>query len=154
MPGIDATESELQERLEETNAQLEALQASLADAEARAATLEERAAQAEANSAQWSEAAKELETAQARLRDAAARYRTARLEAHPDIPPDMVTEAEDIDEIERQVAAAERVVGQLKERLATENAVKAPAGSPARRSGPDLSGLSPAEKIRLGLQTR
>jgi chromosome segregation ATPase len=134
MPENDATIDELQERLDEANAQIETLQTGAADAAALSATLEET---------------------RDRLRAAAVRYRDARLSANPDIPADMVTAADDIDEIDRQVEAAERVVGQLKERLQTEaSSGRAPAGSPARRSGPDLSGLSASEKIRLGLQAR
>jgi chromosome segregation ATPase len=134
MSDNDATIAELQERLDEANAQIEALQASAADAAALSATLEE---------------------ARGRLREASARYREARLKAHPDVPPDMVAEADDIDEIDRQVEAAERLVGQLRERLQAEpSPVIAPAGSPARRGRPDLSGMSASEKIRLGLQSK
>lgn len=52
--------------------------------------------------------------------------------------------------------AAERVVGQLRERIQKEaleqrGAARIPAGSPGRRS-PDLSSLPASEKIRVGLR--
>lgn len=158
MPENETELTELEDRLADANARVEALQAATADAAARAATLGERAAQAEAEAARLADAGgatvAELEDARSRLREATARYREARLTANPEIPAELVPEGETIEEIEQAMEAAERVVGQLRERMQEARPPRVPAGSPVRRSGPDLSGLPASEKIRLGLQQR
>jgi chromosome segregation ATPase len=141
--------TELEERLTEAQAQLEALQAAAADAEARAATTgEELTAAREAREA----AEAQLDEVRSRLRDAAVRYREARLSAAPEIPQELVPERESIEEIDRDLEAAQAVVSRLKERMEEESrGARVPAGSPPRRQ-PDLSSLPASEKIRLGLQ--
>ena len=166
--------TELEDKLAEANAQIEALQSTAADAEARAATVRaellaaregEAALHAQISDA---EAARELvagelaglrdetEGLRGMLRDAAGKYRTARLAAAPDVPAELVPELQTIDEIDREFEAAQRVVGSLRERLQQEaleerRSARVPAGSPGRRPQ-DLSSLSTTEKIRAGLQ--
>jgi len=151
MAKIDPETSALKEQLADSLAQIDSLQAAVADAEARAATHNERivALQGEMEAAR-----SENERVSARLRDSALKYREARLAASPHIPADLVV-AEEIEEIDEQLAAAERVVSQTRERLEKERRQSSPvpAGSPVRRA-PDLSGLPAAEKIKLGLQER
>jgi septal ring factor EnvC (AmiA/AmiB activator) len=165
---------DMDDDLAEARAEIEALQAAAADAEARAATACDDLAEARGHAAEVEEqlalAAAERETARGELaetrealtaartavREAAARYRAAVLAAAPDIPQDLVPEAEDIAEIDRCVESARRVVGRVREKLeeATAEAartLRVPAGAPARRA-PDVSSLSPEDKIRLGLQ--
>jgi len=172
----DHDAGELEEQLADALAQIDSLQAVAADAEARAAT-----AQAELNAVREShdaaqaqiaeiEAARDsaqvelvqtradLGEARSQLRDAATRYREARLTAAPQVPHDLVPAVESLDEVDREFEAAQRVVNQLREKMAEESqaagrAVRVPAGSPVRRPQ-DLAGLSPTEKIRLGLQER
>jgi chromosome segregation ATPase len=167
-------DGELEEQLAEARAQIEALQAAAADAEARAATARDelKASRDEHEALRSQLAATEGEREEARgavteleamaeatrgqLRDAVARYREARLSAAPDIPHDLVPAHATIEEIDREFEAAERVVGQLREKIAREaveqaRAARVPAGAPARR-GPDVSSLSASEKIKLGLQ--
>ena len=96
----------------------------------------------------------QLAEARAVLQDAALKYRDARLAAAPHIPPDLVPAADDLAEIDRQFEAAQRVVGQLRDKLQDETrSARVPVGSPPRRP-PDLSALSPTEKIKLGLEQR
>ena len=167
-------ESELEEQLADARVQIEALQAAAADAEARAATArdEVNAARAEHDAlrSQLADAQgardeahgtiAELESradeARGQLRDAVVRYREARLSAAPDIPHDLVPEHDTVEEIDREFEAAQRVVGQLREKIEREaveqaRAARVPAGAPARRSQ-DVSSLSPGEKIKLGLE--
>jgi hypothetical protein len=97
----------------------------------------------------------ENERLSARLSDSAVKYREARLAASPHIPTELVT-AEEIEEIDGQFTAAERVVSQMQERMEKERRQESPpipAGSPVRRA-PDYSGLPATEKIKLGLQQR
>ena len=156
------------ERMAEAQAQIEALQTTAADAEARAATAktqlaEAREARASAES-QLAEAASAREAAEGelsrlrsdveevntRLSEAAVKYRAAKLAAAPEVPADLVPPSESLAEIDEGFEAAQRVVGQLKERMAEERqSARVPVGSPPRRA-PDLSGLSASEKIKAG----
>ncbi len=163
-------DGELDDRLADAQAQIESLQAAAADAEARAATAREELTDAKgarssveallAESAAAREAAEdelsgmrsEVEEARSRLVEAAVKYREAKLASAPEIPQDLVPAAETLAEIDAGFEAAQRVVGQLRERMREERQpARVPVGSPARRA-PDLSSLSPSEKIRLGLQ--
>jgi chromosome segregation ATPase len=174
MPAEEQQYSELEERLAESQAEIESLQSSAADAAARAGAAREelagsrsRVAALEAELAELQSARDtalgeleqlraELGTARAGLREAAARYRQARLAAAPEVPAELVGEAEDIEAIDRQFEAAQSVVGRVRERMEEEakegrRTPRAPAGSPPRREQ-DLSSLTPGEKIRLGLR--
>jgi len=96
----------------------------------------------------------QLEEAQTQAQEGALKYRRARLAADPDVPPELVPEGGDIAEIDYSMDAALRMVAQVRERVQQSLASqppRVPAGSPARRD-PDLSSLSPAEKIRIGLE--
>ena len=140
----------LKEELAEAIGQVESLQATAADAEARAATQAERVGAVEA---ELKAARSDGERLSGRLRESALKYREARLAAAPDIPPELVA-GEELEEIDEQLAAAERVVSQVQERAEKERRRESPAvpaGSPVRRA-PDYSQLPPAEKIKLGLQ--
>lgn len=152
MAKVDPETSALKEQLADAEAQIDSLQTAVADAEARAATHDDRivALQGELEAAR-----SDTERLSARLRDSALKYREARLAGSPHIPADLVT-AEEIEEIDGQLVAAERVVTQMQERLEKERRRESPpipAGSPVRRA-PDYSSLPPAEKIKLGLQQR
>jgi chromosome segregation ATPase len=168
------TDTELEEQLAEARAQIESLQATAADAEARAATaradvktakdeqdglrtqLAETEGAREAAQGQIADLESQAAGVRGQLRDAVVRYREARLAASPDIPHDLVPELETVEEIDREFESAQRVVGQLREKIEREAVAQArsarvPAGSPARREA-DVSSLSPSEKIKLGLQ--
>lgn len=136
--------SELEEQLAEAQAQIESLQSAVADAEARAATMSEKAASMES----------ELEEARSQLRETLLRYREVRLAATPEVPADLVPEGTSLAEIDARFQAAQEMALRLREQIKSEHPpARVPTGSPARRA-PDLSSLSPAEKIRLGLRER
>jgi len=166
--------SDTEERLAESQARIEALEAATADAEARARTASAELAEARKQVSdmeqQLARAASErdsalgelqqaragLAAAQTALREAAVKYRAARLASAPDVPEDLVPEAEDIAEIDRGFEAAQRVVGQVREKIQEQKldearALRVPSGAPSRRA-PDTAGLSPSDKIKLGLQ--
>lgn len=150
MAKSDPEASALKEQLGEALAQVDSLQAAVADAEARAATHSDRIAALQG----------ELDTTRAdgerlgtRVRESALKYREARLAASPHIPPELVT-GEELEEIDEQFAAAERVVSEMRERVEKERrqgSTPVPAGSPVRRA-PDYSELPSGEKIKVGLQ--
>jgi hypothetical protein len=86
------------------------------------------------------------------------KYRETRLASAPEVPAELVPEAEDIAEIEERFEAVRRLVGEVQERLREEarqaaGSARVPAGSPVRRA-PDLSSLPATEKIRMGLEAR
>ena len=150
MAKVDPETSALKEQLTDALAEIDSLQAAVADAEARAATEADRVASVQSEQ----EAVRaESERLSARLRETALKYREARLTAAPHIPADLVT-GEEMEEIDEQLTAAERVVSEMQERMEKERRQESPpipAGSPVRRA-PDYSGLPAAEKIKLGLQ--
>lgn len=88
---------------------------------------------------------------QRELEQAVAKYREAALAAAPELPGDLVTGAT-VREVEEAVARARRLVEQVRSQMeARAQQTRVPAGAPPR-SAPDLSALSPQEKIALGLQ--
>jgi len=150
MAKSDPDTSALKEQLAEALAQVDSLQAAVADAEARAATHGDRIA---ALQGELDTVHADSERLSTRLRESALKYREARLAASSHIPPELVT-GEELEEIDEQLAAAEQVVSQMRERVEKERRQESPpvpAGSPVRRA-PDYSQLPPGEKIKLGLQ--
>jgi peptidoglycan hydrolase CwlO-like protein len=170
--------SDLQEELADARAEVERLQASAADSRAQALHFQEQCAQArqQIEAAQTELAAErerfeglngELSTAQAtlsgvqeenqelhaRLQAAAGKYREALLAAAPELPAELV-DGGSIEEVEASLERARQTVHQVRERLESQaQAGRVPTGSPPR-GAPDLSALSPVEKIRLGLSRK
>jgi multidrug resistance efflux pump len=92
-----------------------------------------------------------LAEAEARSRDAAARYRDAVLARESDLPADLVS-GETVADIDDSLARARQTVAQVRQHIELQaQSQRVPAGAPARGS-PDLSSLTPSEKIRRGLQ--
>jgi chromosome segregation ATPase len=165
----------LQDQISEAREEIERLQSATADSEARAAHMDEvnrevrtRLEAVEGDLAserqrfedvngQLAAAQTGLATAQqetqelhARLQAAAGKYREALLAAAPDLPEEMVA-GESIEELEASAERARQTVLRVRDRLESQaQAGRVPAGSPPRGS-PDLSALSPIEKIRFGL---
>ena len=84
------------------------------------------------------------------LSSAVARYRESLLAGSPEVPAEMVS-GETVEEVEASLGKARAMVARVRERLsAQEGGVRVPAGPPPRRP-PDLSALSPREKIDYGL---
>ena len=140
----------LQEELVGARAEAERLAEELADREARA---QELAAGMESLRRDL-EAARQ-DVVQARTgaaeesRQLAERYRAALVQAAPDVPPDLI-QGESVEELDRALAAAREIVARVCEQVQTQAAARIPTGSPVR-GAPDLGGLSPAEKIRMGI---
>lgn len=88
------------------------------------------------------------------LQEAAMKYRQALLAAHPVIPEQLLS-GSTIEELEASLERARMAVEKVRERLEEDMARSqaVPAGAPVRR-GPDLSALSPREKILYGLSRK
>ena len=92
----------------------------------------------------------ELAALKAQLALAVAKYRGALLAAAPDLPEEMVAGGT-IEEVEASVARARELVERVRKQLeARAQAQRVPAGAPPR-TPPDLSALSPGEKIAYAL---
>jgi chromosome segregation ATPase len=161
----------LQDELAEAQTEVDRLQTITADREARAAHLEETLAQLREEQSQLSASLREaqaqlaardeelaalrqeVEALQASLKAAASKYRDALLASKPEVPPDLVS-GETVEEVDQQLEVGLRMIAQLRSHLESQaQALRVPTGAPARRT-PDLSALSPAEKIVHGLSQR
>jgi hypothetical protein len=94
----------------------------------------------------------ELAALRESLASAAAKYRASALAAEPGVPGELV-KGETVEDIESSLNAARDIVAKVRQQLDTEVAAgSVPAGAPPRMP-PDLSALSPAEKIAHALAT-
>lgn len=153
-----------EEEIAELRAEVERLEALVADREARLAHLEEAAAglrreltqvraEMQVRIDELAAARGEIEVLREQARESAAKYRQLLLAAAPEIPEELVT-GETVAEVEASLEAARRTVARIREHLeAQARAERIPTGAPPR-AAPDVSALSPIEKISLGLQQR
>ena len=149
--GPDFEEAEKPEAADSPqDSQLDALTAALSEREARIVQLE--AALGEAQSAVQSRV-EEIEGVNARLAQAVEMYRAALVASEPDVPEDMVQGAT-VEAVQESLERARQMVAQVRGRLEAQASLeRTPTGAPAR-SAPDLSALSPQEKILMGLSGR
>ena len=116
--------------------------------EGRVAALELRAEEAQAEAAARGEEASALRT---ELAEVLQRYRGLLLARDPDVPEELVR-GETAAELEASFERAAGLVDRLRRRAVEQSArERVPAGAPARRA-PDSAGLTPQQKILLGLQ--
>ena len=94
----------------------------------------------------------ELERADARLRDATESYRALVLDAEPWIADAL--EGDTVEALEASVVRARAVAARVRaDALSQAQASRVPAGAPAR-GAPDVSHMTPEQKIRYGLAQR
>ena len=150
---------ELEDELAAARAEVERLQTTAADREARAAHLEAQLAELrvemvqtqERAQASEQEAAERSQALEGQLSSASQRYRELTLELAPELPGELVAGAT-VEEIDASVQRARETVAKVRGHIETQAQVgRVPVGSPPR-SGPDLSSMSAAEKIRFGLE--
>ena len=119
----------------------------LAQAEARSEAL---AAELEAERTILRQAQDERDALREQVSRAAAKYREVLLAALPEVPLELVA-GQSVEEIDRSLVSARATVDVVRRQLAGRAAAeRVPAGAPAR-GAPDLSALSPREKIALAL---
>jgi multidrug resistance efflux pump len=81
---------------------------------------------------------------------AVAGFRTMVVRTNPEIPEEMVN-GETIEEVNESLDKAKALVGRVRQELeASISRARVPAGAP-ERAAPDLSALSPGDKIRYAL---
>lgn len=84
------------------------------------------------------------------LVEAVSRYREIVIQVNPGIPAELIS-GDSIDSVDESCRNARSLVGKVREGLEAEVSLgRVPAGAPERRS-PDLSALSPREKIQYGI---
>lgn len=94
----------------------------------------------------------ELAALKGALANAVDKYRTAVLATAPGVPDELL-KGETVDDIDASLEQARRIVLQVKQQLDNEVATSSvPAGAPPR-TPPDMSALSPTEKIAHALIT-
>jgi len=109
----------------------------LARANARITELEQAVAEAE----------ERLAATNNSLTEAVARYKTMVVQTNPEVLEDLIA-GDTIESIDDSLNKAKTLIGRVKQGLEIQiSAVKIPAGAP-QRTPPDLSALSPREKIK------
>jgi Skp family chaperone for outer membrane proteins len=84
------------------------------------------------------------------LAQAVARYREMVIEVNPGVLAEMIT-GDSVEEVDKSVQNARVLVGKVRQEMEAEaSSLRVPAGSP-QRLAPDLSGLSPREKIQYAI---
>ena len=129
-----------EERVQALEAKLAQLEAAMAEQRGALAASEEEVERRgqEAAALKW------------QLGTAVARYREMALARAPEVPEELV-KGETIEEIDASLATAQALVDRVRQQMeARAAAERVPTGAPAR-TPPDLSGLSPREKIAYAL---
>ena len=87
------------------------------------------------------------------LADTVARYRDMVIQANPGVLEELVG-GDNVEAIDASLQKARNLIGKVREGLEAEVSLgRVPAGAPERRP-PDLSALSPREKIQYGIGGR
>jgi hypothetical protein len=84
------------------------------------------------------------------LANAIAKYRAAVVAGAPDVPEELV-EGNSVEEVDRSLERARAIISKVRDQFQAEEAARSvPAGAPPR-TPPDLSALTPGEKIAYAL---
>ena len=127
-------------RIEELEAQVGGLSSSL----------EEREESIQKLTSDLEERGNAVSQLQEQLMSATSKYRDVLLSSVPEVPQELVR-GQTIEELEASMAEARQTVERIRNQIEAQAASeRVPAGAPLR-SAPDLSALSPAEKIAYAL---
>lgn len=138
----------LKAQLRERDARLGSLQAELEEAATAGRAAQEELA---STKAALEERDADLAAATETLREAVASYRASLITANPEIPADMIAGAT-VGDIDASVEKARELVGRVRSTIEEDlRATSVPAGAP-ERSAPDVSSLSPREKIEHAIR--
>jgi chromosome segregation ATPase len=120
----------------------------------RVAELEQEATERDSEISRLKHTSEELKercrTLEESLTKAVTGYKTLVIKSNPDIIEDLI-DGDTIESINESLEKAKDLVSRVRQGVETEiSKVKVPVGAP-ERSSPDLSALSPAEKIRYAI---
>jgi len=129
----------------------------LAKANARIAELEQAVVDKDSDIAALKQSEAELEerllTVNNSLAEAIASYKAMVIQANPEVMEELII-GDTIESINESLEKAKSLISKVRQGLETEiSQAKVPAGAPERRS-PDLSALSPREKIKYAIGGR
>ena len=145
---LNQTESQIPSNGEESGeSRLTELEGLLAQKDEELAKTNDRITELEGAVAESEE---KLTTISSSLAEAVASYRAVVTESHPEVLEELIT-GDSIEAINESLQEAQTLVGKVRQGLEAEiTLAKIPAGAPERTS-PDLSALSPREKIQYAL---
>ncbi len=154
LEGIKAEKEALTSELDLTSKELESFRNSFGAKEATITELEQVIAAKDSDIVTLKQAASDSERseeeAKQSLANAVSTYKTALSQANPAVPGELIT-GDTIEAIDQSLETAKTLVAQVRETIEAEIAAgKVPAGAPAR-TPPDLSALSPREKIQYAI---
>ena len=128
------------EELVRANAQIAELEGAVSDRDVDIATLGQSINEMEERLASTSDS----------LVEAVASYRNMIIQASPDIVEELIT-GDTVESLNESLEKARGLIGRVRQGLETEIALaRVPVGAPERRP-PDLSALSPREKIKYAI---
>lgn len=144
----DRTESEQnQDRVAELEGLVAQKDEALTKANARISELEQTVTNLDNEMATLKQAMAESEE---KLTEAVANYKDLVIQSNPEVPEELVT-GDTIEAINESLEKAKTLVSRVRQGLETEIAsARVPAGAPIR-TPPDLSALSPREKINYAV---
>jgi len=148
--GAQATEEASEEGPEEQEGEATDLKALLEGKAQEVARLEEQVARLQ-------EEARERDRGMASLRQqfsrAIEKYRESLLASAPEVPAELV-QGETVEDLETSLVQGRQLVERIRHQLESKaKKERVPAGAPIRK-GPDLTSLSPTEKIVYGLSSQ
>ena len=129
----------------------------LASRDIRISELEQTAASLESESATLKQAVAESDDSLNKLTEslnqAVASYKALVTQSNPEVPEELVT-GDSIEAITGSLASAKELVGKIRKDMEAEiSLARVPVGAP-ERTAPDLSALSPREKIQYAIGGR
>jgi len=129
----------------------------LASKDTRISELEQAAASLESEIATLKQAVAEsndkLNLLNESLNQAVASYKALAIQSNPDVPEELVT-GDSIEAITDSLASAKELISKIRKGMEAEiSLVRVPVGAP-ERTAPDLSALSPREKIQYAIGGR
>jgi uncharacterized coiled-coil protein SlyX len=146
--------AELEGMVAEKDAELGGRESCLTEAEARIAEMEQSIADRDCELVTLKQAIarsdEELSSVNNSLAEAVASYRTLVVQSNPHIPDELVA-VDSVEAINQSLGKARELVSRVKQGMEAEAAgTRIPAGAPLR-TPPDLSALSPREKIQYAI---
>ena len=154
LPESESGEQNLSETGESGEEMVAQKDEELAEAVARISELEQALADKESEIADMKQSQAELEdrlsATSGALDEAVASYRALAIQTNPEVMEELIT-GDTIEAIDESLKKARSLVDKVKQGLESEvSLARVPAGAPERRS-PDLSALSPREKIQYAM---
>ena len=139
--------SELEELLTQKEEELASKESRISELETALASKESETSELKQSLVEFNHTIGELKTS---LSEATQNYKAQVLAANPDVPEELIS-GESIEEVNTSLASARELVLKVRKGIEAEiSNTRFPAGAP-ERTPPDLSGLSPREKIQYAI---